>query len=214
MRISRLQLATSDLAALPAFYAGVLGLPVAPAADATTVQVGGTRVDFVAVAGDADAHHFAINIAPDTFMSAQRYMADRVELIPAPDGSEVHEFTSWDARSLYFLDPVGNVVELIARQDLPERGDPRFSVDAVIAVSEIGVVVDDMRAAVTRLCERFDAPLYDGGGPAFAAIGDPHGLLIVVPRAREWYPDSGVVSGEAEVLVGVDGAEPADLRAH
>jgi hypothetical protein len=45
---------------------------------------------------------------------------------------------------------------------------------------------------VQLLEAELSAPIYDGAGSdTFTAVGDEHGLFIVVKRGRIWFPDTG-----------------------
>lgn len=206
MDLTAVHLPTSDAAVAATFYRDVLGLDVEVDEAVTEVSVGASVLVLDERRGWETGHHFAFNVVSGTLESARVWLRDRVRLLDG-EGGDVHEFPSWNARSLYFTDAVGNVVEFIARFDIPSDDRAEFGPDAILGISEIGVVVPDVPDAVDRLRAAFDAPLYDGGGEEFAAVGDPHGLFILVPPVREWYPATGIRAVFADVAVAV-GREP------
>ncbi|MGH2764058.1 MAG: hypothetical protein ACRDL4_06620 [Thermoleophilaceae bacterium] len=124
--------------------------------------------------GPAVCSHFAVNVPPERFEEAVAWARERSELVEADV-----PFPSWRARAAYFFDPGGNIVELIARERAP--GEELF-----LEISEVGLPVADVDAAVDCLEAELGLPRFDVGGGAFGAMGDDRGLLIVVPVGRPW----------------------------
>jgi len=205
MRIHAVTLPARDTAEVAAAYRG-LGFPVRTTEDAAEVKVGTTRLRFdrdPGYRGYRGAHHLAFTIPTGSFAAARAWIGERAEVI-APDGRD--EFAgpgTWDSRSVYFRGPDAQVLELIERRALaPDPGarEPFRSSD-VVSVSEVGVVVDDVPAAVTLLAE---AGLHPYGGFAtdgFAAVGDVEGLVILVARGRAWVPEGTHVAADVPVVV-------------
>jgi len=211
MRITGVELACPDPERLRSFYGRVLGLSVAGDGDALDVRVGWTSLRFhVEAVEPGTAHHVAFNISPNLLDEAVVWLGDRVDLM-VTGGEVVHDFGSWNAHSVYFRDPAGNILEFIARHRLAPDDASAFTPAAIRCVSEVGVPVPDVRAAIPPLRERFGCPLFDGGSATFAALGDDDGLIILVPVGREWYPATGVRSGPDSVAVGIDGSPTVNL---
>ena len=90
---------------------------------------------------------------------------------------------------MYFKDPDGNILELIARHGLANATDHQFGEQDFLAVSEIGLAVDDVAKTVGELTRSLGVPIYDGAGSdAFSAIGDEYGLFIVDANGRIGIP--------------------------
>lgn len=181
MRFRAIELQTDDPAGLAAFYHAVLGLP---AAGAHAVQAGETRLSF-ASSGPA-TYHFAFNIPENRIHEAAAWLRERVELVKHP-GGEVVDFKAWNAHSVYFFDPAGNIVELIARHNLPNATQAPFGPEQFLGVSEMGLPVPEVAPVVDALAAQLGAPLWSGNRESFAAVGGEDGLLIVVPEGRVWY---------------------------
>lgn len=124
--------------------------------------------------GPGVCSHWAINVAPDRFAEAVAFAAQRVELL-----HDDVPFEAWRARSAYFFDPAGNIVELIARERAP--GSELF-----LEVSEVGLPVSDVGMAVEFLEFEVGLPYFSGDRVEFCAMGDDRGLFIVVPVGRPW----------------------------
>jgi catechol-2,3-dioxygenase len=124
--------------------------------------------------GRAVCSHFAVNVPPQRFEEAVAWARERAEV----EHDDV-PFPAWRARAAYFFDPGGNIVELIARERAPGE-------DLLLEISEVGLPVEDVDAAVEWLEAELGLPRFDVGTGRFAAMGDDRGLLIVVPVGRAW----------------------------
>jgi catechol-2,3-dioxygenase len=148
---------------------------VLPAADLSGFHpetYGATRLRFAG--GPPVCSHFAINVAPQRFEEAVSWARERAELV-----EDDVPFDAWRARSAYFFDPGGNIVELIARERAP--GEELF-----LEISEVGLPVADVGTAVDWLESELGLPYFSGNRRDFAAVGDDRGLFIVVPVGRPW----------------------------
>jgi len=195
MRIQEIALGATDLLSLRQFYGEVLGLSIRPYWEyELDIQVGSSHIQFTnARRAIKEIYHFAFNIPENQINAARAWLKGRgIELISV-EQEEIFFFDTWNAHALYFYDPAGNIVEFIARHNLANADNNEFGSHSLLCISEIGLVADDVSAAIDKLVEAFDAPIYDGGdGESFAAIGDENGLFIVVKRGRIWFPQTGV----------------------
>ena len=148
---------------------------VLPAADRSGFHretYGAPRLRFAG--GPPVCSHFAINVAPQRFEEAVSWARERAELV-----EDDVPFDAWRARSAYFFDPGGNIVELIARERAPGE-------DLFLEISEVGLPVADVGAAVEWLESELGLPHFSGDRRSFSAVGDDRGLFIVVPVGRPW----------------------------
>jgi hypothetical protein len=142
--------------------------------------------------------HFAVNVPPQRFGDAVGWARERAELV-----EDDVPFEAWRARSAYFFDPAGNIVELIARERAP--GDDLF-----LEISEVGFPVTDVGAAVDWLESELGLPWFSGNRRDFAAVGDDRGLLIVVPVGRPWL-FTDVPAPDAPVRVAIESERIGEL---
>jgi hypothetical protein len=182
MRIREVVLPTADPEAAAAFH------PVA---------YGASRVRFEP--GPAACSHFAVNVPPERFEEAVDWGRTQAELI-----QEDVPFEMWRARAAYYFDPVGNLVELIARERVPGH-------ELLIEVSEVGLPVADVGAAVGFLEAELGLPHFSGDRVNFSAVGDDHGLFIVVPVGRDWLFTDRPAS-DAPVRVTIEGSAARELK--
>jgi hypothetical protein len=176
---------------------------VLPAADPAVAEAfhpawyGATRLRFARGAGVCS--HFAINVGD---------FAEAVAWARGQEGAEWVEddvpFPAWRARSAYYFDPAGNLVELIARERAPVE-------ELLGAVSEVGLPVADVGAAVEFLEAELGLPHFSGNRADFSAVGDDHGLFIVVPVGRDWRFTDRPAS-DAPVRVTIAGARARSLQ--
>lgn len=192
MDILEVRLSTSALDEQRRFYTGVLGLPLGDEADGGfALSAGHTRLAFApAQNGVAPHYHLAFNVPGDRFAEAKAWLAARTRLL-ARDGEDEFAFPLWPTRAVYVHDAEGNILELIAREGIraPDSGGGgAFGPRQLLAVSEVGLVVDDVPLVVGELETRLGLPAYGEWDEQFAAVGDARGLLIVVRRGRGWLP--------------------------
>jgi len=139
MKIHEVQLQTPSLSLVQDFYHRLLDLDFQPGLPGTIVlQTGLSQLHFTENASASGIHHFAFNIPANQLNAALSYLRRRsIRLIPNANGEEIIQFPNWHAQSVYFLDPVGNIVEFIARQDLHNDSQRPFGPDALLEISEI-----------------------------------------------------------------------------
>jgi catechol 2,3-dioxygenase-like lactoylglutathione lyase family enzyme len=195
MIIRQLTMETLQLAGLHEFYCDILGLPLADEDDDSfTMQAGHTEIIFKQHTGQQEPlYHIAFNIPANKIEEASAWIATKAERLYLSDyKSFIADFTNWHAKSVYFYDPAGNVVELIARFDLNNSTEQPFDAEQLISVSEAGLVfaADTFDSQVQQVLDQFNLSYFDKQ-PAlghFKAVGDDEGLFIIVPEERIWYP--------------------------
>ena len=211
MRLAELHLRTDRPEELSRFYREVLRLPVDHPGDAVRVQAGSTEIRFSAAAeGTSPFYHFAFNIPENKLQAAIDWASSRVTLLTHPrTGKVIVNFPNWNANSVYFFDPAGNLLEFIARHNLPNAAPGPFSERDFLCASEIGLVVDQVPATVTWMREQLHQEPYTGYvSQDFSAVGSEHGLFIVVRRGRDWLmTDKPADVFATDVALASDGAE-------
>ena len=188
MKLLELDLYTPDLEATRLFYVRQLGLPVlSHSASQLTVLIGWTRLTFLAVEQPVTPYHFAINVPRGSLEVLMHYFNFDYLDTQAP-GKTIADFPGWRARSCYFYDAVGNLLEFIARTDL-HLDDPNLTIsDLFQGVSEIGLATEDVTHTTEQIQRRFGIPQFDKATPAvdFNALGDDNGLFILSRVGRNW----------------------------
>ena len=118
------------MSAMKAFYGKTLDLRIMDERpDRFSVEAGETRMTFVSSTDTVDGrppfYHFAFNIPENKILKALEWQKARTPMLSIPERNraagyppEVVDYSHWNAHSVFFLDPAGNVVEYIARHDL------------------------------------------------------------------------------------------------
>lgn len=194
MRILEVEISTPNPARAREFYAGVLGFPVTRESDnGFSVAVGNSTLTFRA--GEVSGvYHLAFNVPENRFPEAESWARARFPLLTDPEGREIFHSESWNAAMLYFADPDGNILELIARHTLPGSRRDDFT---ILSISEVGVSSDDVPA----LAEELGLPPYRKGDDSFRPVGDEEGLFILVRAGRLWFPDGTKPAAVASLAV-------------
>lgn len=79
------------------------------------------------------------------FAEAKEWLKKKVNLLEENGDDEVY-FANAKARSIYFEDPAGNIVEFISRLETsPETRSKEFTPDNVIGISEIGLSTNHVK---------------------------------------------------------------------
>jgi hypothetical protein len=184
---AHLQAPEGTIAELEDFYGRTLGIAATAAA---SYQVGASTLAFSPGSGDP-FYHYAMLVPGNRFEAARTWAQERVALLPFDDaGRPVAYFDSWDAYSVYFHDPVGNIVELIAHTGAAESSRTgEFDPAELVQLSEIGLV-GEVHALVEGICSL--GPEITDGDPdephELVFIGPPTSSLIISPADRGWLP--------------------------
>jgi catechol 2,3-dioxygenase-like lactoylglutathione lyase family enzyme len=207
MFMTSIDLDTLDLSQARAFYTHTLGLPLRQAtAELFTVQAGTTALTFRASRAQSPLYHFAFTVPSNKWSQAKAWLKARTTLL---EGDGRDEFTSarLRTRSYYFPDPAGNILEFIAREDLPAKAGEDFGPTDVAHISEIGLVVDDVPSVALQLKTRLGIEVYrDSSFEDFAQLGDINGVLVLAKRGRLWAPDERQPAVVSPVRLSILGA--------
>jgi catechol-2,3-dioxygenase len=195
MLFKNIILQTKNIDELYDFYKNKLQLrAIKSNAKAISIGAGKTTLIFEQTNNaEKPFYHVAFNIASNKIEEAMQWLNNKAELLWIEEyKSYIAEFTDWNARSVYFIDPAGNIIEFIARFDLHDEVEEPFSSVYIRNVSETGIVFDaqDFGARVNKLMQQYQLEYFSRQQPLkhFRAIGDDEGLFIVVPERRNWYP--------------------------
>jgi len=208
-------LSAVSLSSIGRFYCEALGLPVNKATDREfECRTGDGELHFAKSIGSTiPLYHFAFNIAENKIDAARDWLAERVELIDTPPefrdpahAPEVRWFKSWNAHALYFLDPAGNVVECIARHDLPSGADGPFTPADILGISEIALAADDTLALANWIYDVTGFEPYKDQSETFRPMGDERGMFVIFKTGTKLI--GGITAQPAPVKVTVRGAKP------
>ncbi|MBL4649445.1 MAG: hypothetical protein JKY03_06905 [Aureispira sp.] len=188
MNFEKITIYSSNLAAQKAFYTETLEFELlADKLYSFTLGIGKTALQFVEKQG-ATNYHYAFNIPSNQGAEALAWLKERVETLDWK-GADLVDFSDWNAEAIYFYDKDDNIVEFIARKNLNIPNTAKFDASQVLEVSEMGAPTKDVQGVYDRLCQSFSIEKYSGDLTRFAAMGDEHGLFIVIDnQQKKWIP--------------------------
>ena len=204
-RIRGLRLKTHVLSELKTFYSTEFKFPiVAETPTSVSFDAGQTRLEFEQVTdGTKPYYHFAFNIPENKLDQAREWLAERVPILRhAQTGNEVIHFAHWNAHSVFFYDPAGNLGELIARHTLPNAAEGAFDHRDILYASEIGIVPPDQERVFADIRESLQIQPYLESN---TFLGDEYGILIVIPQQRLWIPEFKKTGMLAPTRINVSG---------
>lgn len=194
MNIKKLNLQTAYLKTLQEFYSSVLELPVeSPDERKIKIKIGDSDLIFTETTTGEPFYHYAINIPANKIEEARDWLRNKVKLLWMEDyKNDIADFVNWHAKSVYFYDPAGNIIELITRFDLDNNANETFSPRQWLSVNEVGLVFtnENFEEEVMSLQKSYSLSYFDKQPPLpkFRAMGDDEGLFVIVPEHRNWYP--------------------------
>ena len=150
-----------------------------------TIQCGSSLLTFEASQTRAQ-YHFAFNIPENQIEDCLNWIKKYANVIPY-EKKPIVDFPNWNAHSIYFIDPSENIVEFIARHNLPNALESKFSAKSICEISEMGIPAENIEDTFDELKSSLDFDMYWGNLESFAAIGHERCLFITVPTDRIWF---------------------------
>jgi hypothetical protein len=201
MLLKEINLQTNNLSALHNFYKEIFELTTVYSNEKSiAVTAGKSQLIFEETNSPGNPfYHFAFNIPSNKFEEALNWVKRKVELLWLDDyKGYIADFIKWKAKSFYFKDPAGNILELITRFDLNDIVDEKFSSKHIRNVSEIGLVfpVESFDTDVNNLLSQYPLRYFDKQPPMphFRAVGNDEGLFVIVPENRVWFSTKDTIS--------------------
>jgi len=191
MHIIELELLSDDLGETEKFYKKVLGLDPYMKEDKSILffQIGSTKLIFRKSDNLKPVYHFAFDVPTNRFFDAHNAIKKHTAILPV-NGDDISNFTNWDAKSFYFKDNNGNILEIITRYPNREYYEDAYSSKCLLSISEIGFVTSNVIELSDTLINEYGMPVFSKQprGENFTVLGDDCGLFIVVSKNRDWFP--------------------------
>ena len=211
MRIKEIELATSSLARVEAFYYNVLQLPLVQRQPGRlTFAAGYSLLHFNAAEAPAGIYHFAFLIPPHLFYDSYQWIKSRIPVLPFSDKGDIAEFANWNASAFYFHDEELNILEFIAHYDLAENNAEEPPTNLIKGIGEMGIGVKDVAQTCTELHTIYNIPFYSKGPylQNFVAMGAEEGLLIISALERGWIPTGQPATRNSAIItIEINGEE-------
>jgi catechol-2,3-dioxygenase len=192
MHIKEIVVSTNNISQTKSFYTDTLQFKVSHQTDTCVSFNAGTSI--LTFQQDDQVpdpvYHFAFNIPQHQLQEAMNWLTGKAQLLPITDNNTIADFSHWNANAIYFYDNNGNLLEFIARHDLVNDTNAPFFASSIECISEIGLVADQVPAYTDHLITTYQLSVYakQPRNDKFTALGDDHGLLIIVEAGRNWFP--------------------------
>ncbi|MCF8304348.1 MAG: hypothetical protein K9I94_13815 [Bacteroidales bacterium] len=191
MKLQRIELLTEELELVRSFYSNQLGVEeVKDDEGIAAFNIGNSILAFrQSSLFEKPYYHFAIQIPENKIEEAAEWVSKRTELIINENNKSITDFPNWNAHSVYFTDPAGNVVELIAHHNYKNDDHKPLDQKGLLKLSEIGLPVKDIKSTHDQLQKLTQVSKWYGDFENFCATGSELGLFIMVDQAsKRWYP--------------------------
>lgn len=208
MEISQVELLSQNLLETKKFYNEILGFKIERQTKILiSFKVGTSLLVFKKAKIGNPIYHFAFNIPNNKLFEAEKWISNKISLISF-ENNQIIDFPNWNAKSIYFFDNNGNILEFIARFDLDNAVDKVFSSLSMLSISEIAFVTKNANELAQKFILDNDFQFFQKQVQRndFSVIGEDNGLIIIVGSERNWFPtDVKAESFWMKVLVKKDG---------
>jgi catechol-2,3-dioxygenase len=191
MNILEVELLTADINETERFYNTVIGLPtVSKNKSSISFATAVTKLTFKASEHLKPVYHFAFDIPHNKLNEAFAWIEKNTEIMDVIPPEKIADFHNWNAKSFYFYDNNGNILEFIARYDLDNTSEKPFDGSSVLSISEMGFVSKNVSRLSEELFEKFGLSVFSKQPKLekFIVLGTDTGLFILVEENRDWYP--------------------------
>lgn len=193
MNILELELLSDNIPETESFYNRVLGLDTLYGdCNSVSFNAGSTKLTFHSSQNVKPVYHFAFDVPNNKLLEAFSWIEGKTEIMYVIPPDKIADFYNWNAKSFYFYDNNGNILEFIARNDLDNASEKPFDGKSILSVSEIGLVSRNAVIQCDELFEKYGLTPYSKQPklPKFIVLGTVTGLFILVEENRDWYPTS------------------------
>lgn len=191
MKIQELELLSDDIPKTEAFYNQVLGLDTLYRDHSSvSFNTGATKLTFHSSQNVKPVYHFAFDVPNNKLLDAFSWIESKTEIMYVIPPDKIADFYNWNAKSFYFYDNNGNILEFIARNDLDNASQNPFDGNSILSVSEIGLVSKNVAVLCDEFFYKYGLTPYSKQPklPKFIVLGTVTGLFILVEENRDWYP--------------------------
>ena len=191
MNILELELLTDSITETELFYTGVIGLKtISKTNSSVSFAAGSTKLTFRSSENLKPVYHFAFDIPNNKLLEAFAWIEKKTEIMEVVPPEKIADFYNWNAKSFYFYDNNGNILEFIARFSLDNASEKPFDGLSILSVSEIGLVTKNVSKLSDEMFNKYGLSVFSKQPKLekFIVLGTDTGLFILVEENRDWYP--------------------------
>lgn len=191
MEIQETELLTNDIEATVIFYSKILGLKIIiENRESVSFAAGRTKLTFRYSEIESPVYHFAFDIPNNQLLEAFGWVESRIAILEVIPPEKIADFYNWKAKSFYFYDNNGNILECIARFNLDNKSEKPFDGSSIILISEIGFVAKNVSKLCDQLIDKYDLPVFSMQPKLdkFIVLGIETGLFVLAEEGKDWYP--------------------------
>lgn len=212
MKWKTIEITVSNYEETVAFYTEFLGLPYLERNQERTV------IDFVDQqfilhhdhANNGYYYHIAFNIMRNSFAYLKESLARKIRLA-IEDGKDEINYPLFNAKSFYFIDPAGNIMEFITRDKEMSHPEKQSFRKLIYGIGEVGFPAKDAIAIVNKL-KNYTVEVYNEPNEVINFVGniDYGEIFIIVTEGRRWVFSTKLAKRfpirieAAEFILGID----------
>jgi len=188
MQIQEITLFTSNIQNQRHFYKHVLQFEMTlDSSDKIAFKAGKSTLVFQ-YKSEIKPSHVAFNIPSNAINDALIWLKQRTNVLPFQNEA-IAEFTSWNAKAIYFYDADHNIMEFIARESIGIESDMAFSTNTIVSISEMAIATTNIESIYNQINTLKPIPVFDGDFDLFCAVGNDEGLFILINKEKKsWFP--------------------------
>ena len=191
MNIHELELLTDSITETELFYNNIVGLKtVSKNNSSVSFAAGATQLTFRSSENINPVYHFAFDMPNNKLLEAFAWIEKKTEILEIVPPEKIADFYNWNAKSFYFYDNNGNILEFIARLSLDNASEKPFDGSSILSVSEIGFVTKNVSKLSDEMFNKYGLSGFSKQPKLekFIVLGTDTGLFILVEENRDWYP--------------------------
>ena len=191
MNILELELLTDSITETELFYNNIVGLKtVSKNNSSVSFAAGATQLTFRSSENINPVYHFAFDMPNNKLLEAFAWIEKKTEILEIVPPEKIADFYNWNAKSFYFYDNNGNILEIIARFSLDNASEKPFDGSSILSVSEIGFVTKNVSKLSDEMFNKYGLSGFSKQPKLekFIVLGTDTGLFILVEENRDWYP--------------------------
>jgi hypothetical protein len=171
------------------FWKNLMGFDVDNQSQSSfSVKIGTSILTFV-VGAQGGVYQFTLEIPENQIENALFWIKKRAKVVPdAQTGAEILHKSKLNTHSLFFNDPAGNHIELIARHKLKNSMQGEFNRNMIYSISNVTVVTRSIKDCKDSLINNFNLYEIPGTSNSVKIVGGESGTLTFHIPTRPYFP--------------------------